>query len=113
MYNLKDESSNDRYVEYITSIVHSVYTKMYVGKTEVKLQVDSGASVNVIHVSLGANKKFESTTKTLQSWNDTTLKPLGSCRLALHNQKNKKFLVEFLVVERQLTPLTGANYAAR
>ena len=44
----------------------------------------------------------------LQMWNDTKLKPLGSCRLILHNPKNKKkFSAEFLVVDRQLTPLIG------
>ena len=62
----KDESSDDSDVEYITSIVtqsemiHTVtqehvypkviYTEMLVGKTEVKFQVDSGATVNAIPV---------------------------------------------------------------
>ena len=113
MHNLRDESSDDSDVEYITSIVaqpgmihavtqehdypKAIYTKMFVDKTEVKFQVDSDASV---------------TTKTLLMWNDTTLKPLGSCRLILHNPKNKKkFSVEFLVVDRQLTPLIGAKAA--
>ena len=128
MYNLRDESSDDSDMEYITSIVarpdmiHTVtqehdyprviYTEMLVGKAEVKFQVDSGASVNVISADLVADKKLEPTTKTLQMWNDTTLKPLGSCRLILHNPKNKKkFSVEFLVVDRQLTPLIGAKAA--
>ena len=45
-------------------------------------------------------------------WNDTTLKPLGSCPLILHNPKNKnKFSVKLLVVDRQLTPLIGAKAA--
>ena len=115
-------------MEYITSIVarpdmiHAVtqehdyprviYTEMLVGKAEVKFQVDSGASVNVISADLVADKKLEPTTKTLKMWNDTTLKPLGSCRLILHNPKNKKkFSVEFLVVGRQLTPIIGAKAA--
>ena len=128
VYNLRDESSDDSDMEYITSIVaqpemiHAVtqehvypkviYTAMLVDKTEVKFQVDSGASVNVIPVNFVAGKKLEPTTKTLQMWNDTTLKPLGTCRLILHNPKNKKkFSVEFLVVDRQLTPLIGAKAA--
>ena len=45
-------------------------------------------------------------------WNDTTLQPLGSCRTILQNPKNgKKFSVEFLVVEKQLTPIIGARAA--
>ena len=120
VYNLRDESSDDSDIEYITSIVaqpemiHAVmqehdypnviYTEMLVDKTEVKFQVDSGTSLNVISVDVVADKKLEPTTKTLQMWNDTTLKPLGSCGLILHNPKDKKkFSVKFLVVDGQLT----------
>ena len=58
------------------------------------------------------DKKFKPTTKMLQMWNDTTRKPLGSFRLILHNPKNKKkFSVELLVIDKQLTPLIGARAA--
>ena len=86
VYNLRDESSDDSDLEYITSIVtqsemiHTVtqghvypkviYTEMIVGKTEVKFHVDSGATVNAIPV---------------------------------------RFSVEFLVVDRQLTSLIEAK----
>ena len=74
-----------------------IYTEMFIDKKNVKFQVDSGASVNVIPVKFVADKKLEPTTKTLQMWIDTTLKPMGSFRLILHNPKNKKkILVEFL-----------------
>lgn len=122
VYSLRDESSDDSDVEYITCIVaqpemiHAltqehypkvIYTEIFVDKKEVKFQVDSSASVNVIPVKFVTDKKFELTTKTLQMWNDTTLKLLGSCRLILHNPRNKKkFSVEFLVVDKQLTPAT-------
>ena len=125
--SLIDESSDDSDVEYITSIVvqpetvHTVtqatypkeiYTEMVVNKRHVKFQVDSGASVNVIPVRFVADNKLQRTTKTLQMWNETTLKPLGSCRVILQNPKNKKkFSVEFLVVDEQLTPLIGAKAA--
>ena len=129
MYSRGDEPSDDSDMEYITSIVsqpemiHAVtqeyypkviFTEMFVDKKEVKFQVDSGASVNVIPVKFVSNKKFEPTTKTLQMWNDTTLKPLGSCRLILHNPKNKKtFSVKVLVADKQLTPLIGARAAQK
>ena len=86
-----ERSSDDSDMEYITSIVgrpemiHAVtqehdyprviYTEMLVGKAVVKFQVDSGASVNVISADLVADKMLEPTTKTLQTWNDTTLTP--------------------------------------
>ena len=48
---------------------------MVVDKKEVKFQVDSGASVNVIPVKFVADKELERTTKTLQMWNDNTKAP--------------------------------------
>ena len=81
VYNLRDESSDDSDMEYITSIVgrpemiHAVtqehdyprviYTEMLVGKAEVKFQVDSGASVNVISADLVADKKLDPTAATM------------------------------------------------
>ena len=74
---------------------------MFVHKKEVKFQVDSGASGNVIPVKFVTDKKLKPTTKTLQM-----------CRLVLHNPKNKKkFSVQFPVVDKQLTPLIGARAA--
>ena len=85
---------------------------MLADKTEVKFQVDSGATVNAIPVDFVADKKLEPITKMLQMWNDTILKPLGSCRLILQNPKNKKrFSVKFLVGDRQLIPLIEAKAA--
>lgn len=128
VYSFRDESSDDSDVEYITSIVaqpemiHAVtqehdypkviYTEMFVDKKEMKFQVDGGASMNVFPVKFVADKKLKPFTRTLQMWNNTTLKPLGSCRLILHNPKNKMtFSVEFLVVDRRLTPLIGSKAA--
>ena len=86
------------------------YTEMVVAKKPEKFQVDSGASVNVVPAELAPDEPLKRTTKTLRMWNDTTLQPLGSCRTILQNPKNaKKFSVEFLVVEKQLTPIIGAR----
>ena len=82
---------------------------MGVAKKPVKFQVDSGSSVNVIPAELAPDELLKRTMKTLRMWNDTTLQPLGSCYTILQNPKNgKKFSVEFLVVEKQLTPIRGA-----
>ena len=41
-------------------------------------------------------------------WNKTELKPLGTCRVKLRNPKlDKKYSVEFVIVEQGLTPLLG------
>ena len=123
----ESEESEESDIECITSItdrpevVHAIkkedypkeiYTEMVVAKKPVKFQVDSGASVNVIPAELAPDEPLKRTTKTLRMWNDTTLQPLGSCRTILQNPKHgKKFSVEFLVVEKQLTPVIGAQAA--
>ena len=91
LHSLRDESSDDSDVEYITSVVvqpetvHAVtqgnypkeiYTEMVVNKETVKFQVDSGASVNVIPVQFVADNKLESTTKTSRC--EPCLKPFSS-----------------------------------
>ena len=127
--SLREESdeSEESDIEYITNItdrpevVHAIkkedylkeiYTEMVVSKKPVKFQVDSGASVNVIPAELAPDEPLKRTTKTLQTRNDTTLQPLGSCHTILQNAKNgKKFSVEFLVAEKQLTPIIGVRAA--
>ena len=124
--SLIDESPDDSNVEYLTSIVirpepvhtitqatypKEIYTEMVVNQRHVKFQVNSSTSVNVRFV---ADNNLQRTTKTLQMWNEATLNPLGSCRIILQNPKNKKkFSVEFLVVDEQLTPLIGAKAAQK
>ena len=76
------------------------FSKAHPHKKEIRFQVDSSTSMNVIPVKFVADKRLESITKMLQMWSDTTLKPWGSCRSTLHNPKNKeKFSVVFLVVD--------------
>ena len=42
--------------------------------------------------------------------NKTELKPEGTCRVTLRNPKNRrKYLIEFIVVKENLTPLLGAK----
>jgi len=85
-----------------------VYTEMGVAKKPLKFQVDSGSSVNVIPAEFAPDEPLKRTMKTLRMWNDTTLQPLGSCCTIFQNPKyGKKLSVEFLVVEKQLTPIIG------
>ena len=105
VYNLRDESSDDSDMEYITSIVaqpemihavrqeHDYPNVIYnvhwdacrQNKSEISSRQPPRASVNVISVNFVPDKKLEPITKTLHMWNNTTLKPLYmcSCRLIL------------------------------
>lgn len=83
---------------------------MYVNREPVDFQVDSGASVNVIPAKYVQTNELKPCHKTLQMWNHSKLKPLGMCRVRLHNPKtHKKYSVEFIVVPGNLTPLLGSS----
>ena len=50
--------------------------------------------------------------KTLKMWNGLEMKPIGIMRLKVKNPKTgKKYLVEFVVVPDDLTPLIGTRTA--
>ena len=86
--------------------------KMLIGETNVIFQVDTGASINTLPEKYATDIK--PTNRSLQMWNLTTSKPLGTCRLSLRNPKNKKkYSVEFIVVRDEHTPLLGLNAAEK
>ncbi|CAG2188277.1 unnamed protein product [Mytilus edulis] len=78
----------------------------------VRFQLDSGATCNIINSNalkeLGI-KELKKTSQVLKMYNNTTIKPLGTCQLKLINPKNDaKFKAEFIVVkDKTLTPLLG------
>ena len=86
-----------------------IFARMYVNREPVNFQVDCGASVNVIPAKY-IDKKLKPCSKILQMWNQSEVKPLGTCRVKLHNPKtHKKYSVEFIVVPGNLTPLLGTS----
>ncbi len=81
------------------------------GKT-INFQVDSGASVNIISKNCLKGTTYTTTKnpKTLLMWNKSTLQAEGVCKLKLLNPKlNKKYSLEFVVVNNDLTPLLGSK----
>ncbi|KAI0209199.1 hypothetical protein LSAT2_006088, partial [Lamellibrachia satsuma] len=61
-------------------------------------QVDSGASVNLISAKLIADVPMTPTTKTLTMWNNSTVTPIGECRLILGNPTtHQTYNVPFVV----------------
>lgn len=89
---------------------YEVYAEMIVDGNPVVFQVDSGASTNVISKCYVEGHELKPSDKTLQMWNHTRERPAGVCRLKLLNPKTqKKYSVEFEVVEDRRTPLIGAK----
>ena len=84
-----------------------LYTEMMLpNKTAIKLQIDSGATVNVISAKHVDINNVTSSGVKLNMYNNTSLKPLGKCLLLLQNPANgNKHCVEFQVVEEDFIPL--------
>ena len=85
---------------------------MLVDNNKVNFQIDCGASINIIPAKHAQGHEIKSTTKTLRMWNGSQLKPIGTAQIIMRNPKTiKKYSVEFVVVESDLTPLIGARAA--
>jgi hypothetical protein len=90
---------------------NEIFAEMKINRYRVKFQVDCGAAVNVLPQKyLGKSNELSKCTKILQMWNGSKIVPVGKCRLHVLNVKNnKKYSVEFIVVEDDLMPLLGAK----
>ena len=126
MHGIDEQSSDVEYevYEYSVLVVYTdesirhvstgpLYTEMMLpNKTAIKLQIDSGATVNVIsnkHVDI---KNVTSSSVKLKMYNNTSLKPLSKCLLLLQNPANgNKHCVEFQVVEEDFIPLLSRGAA--
>ena len=67
----------------------------------VKFQLDSGATCNLLPAKyLEDRNELTPTRKRLTMYNDTMIKPLGTCKMVVRNPKNaRSYHVEFVVVD--------------
>ena len=122
----EEPSSEESDIEFLAGValeskesdVHAVgfakeiYAEMLIDSKKVNFQIDCGASINIITAKHAQGHEIKATTKTLRMWNGSQVKPIGSARIILRNPKTrKKYSVEFIVVESDLTPLIGAKAA--
>ena len=122
----EEPSSEESNIEFLAGValdskvsdVHAVgfakeiYAEMLIDNKKVNFQIDCGASINIIAAKHAEGHKIKSTTKTLRIWNGSQVKPIGTARIIMRNPKTrKKYSVEFVVVESDLTPLIGARAA--
>ena len=88
-----------------------IYTEMQINDKRVKFQNDCGATINVIN-KRQAGSNVTPSSKMLNMWNGTEVKPFGTTRLLVRNPKTKKkYSIEFVVVPDNLSPLIGARTA--
>ena len=87
-----------------------VFAEMLVQQKPVRFQIDCGASANILSSKYVEDVDLEPCSQSLVMWNDTKVKPVGTCALPVINPRNNtKYKVRYLVVKESLTPLLGLN----
>ena len=83
---------------------------MEIANELVKMQVDSGASYNVLpHKFLPRDTEIKKNSLKLTTYTKTNLKVLGVAKVSLRNPKNKrKYRAEFALIDEDYTPLLGS-----
>ena len=97
----------------MSKLKNKIFARMEIGNELVKMQVDSGASCNVLpRKFLPKDTKIEKAKLKLSTSSKTNLKVLGVARLSLRNPKNKKkYRAEFAIIDEDYTPLLGSSAA--
>ncbi len=108
---VEEDSSSEEWISCVNADGNKhVKCSMLVNGREIAFQVDTGATVNIIPASLldQVATDLSPTVKNLRMWNDTSLTPIGTTRASVRNPaNNKKYSVEFVVVEEDFMPLLG------
>ncbi|CAB4036907.1 Hypothetical predicted protein, partial [Paramuricea clavata] len=91
-----------------------LYASITVGKQPVNFQCDSGATCNVISLSMLerclGKVQLKGTSRVLKMYNKATVQPVGQCVLQLKNEKTgKSYETEFVVLKQERTPLLGSE----
>ena len=95
---------------------HQIYGEVNINDFPVRIQIDSGATVNVIPKRYIGDNHVTPTSTVLQMWNKTRVIPVGEAKVELENPaKNKRYRVKFIVVndDSGLAPLLGSKASQR
>ena len=91
-----------------------IYCEMRINSKSVTLQVDCGATVCIIPKSHIGDNHIQSSNISLEMWNKAKMNALGTCKLLVENPKTlMKYMVKFVVVEEELTPLLSRKAAEK
>ena len=95
---------------------HHIYGEVNIKDFPVRIQIDSGATVNVIPKKYIGDNHVTPTSTVLQMWNKTRVIPVGEAKVELENPaNNKRYKVKFIVVndDSGLAPLLGSKASQR
>ena len=91
----------------------SVYAKLQLDDMNIKFQIDSGATTNLIPAKY-VKKEVKKVPSTLTMWNGARVTPEGQCKLRIHNPKpNKSYIINFTVVKEDFMPIIGKESAEK
>ncbi|XP_011674436.2 uncharacterized protein K02A2.6-like [Strongylocentrotus purpuratus] len=92
-----------------------VFCKMLLNDTEVEFQVDCGATVSLLPQKyVVAHNDIRKEAVQLQMWNKSTVTAVGKCKIKTRNPvNNKKYVVDYVVVKENLTPLLSKKAAEK
>ena len=86
---------------------------MLIRSKPVSLRVNCGATVSIIPKSHIGDSWLEPSNITLEMWNKARVMALGTCKLLENLKTSQKYIVKFVVVEEELTPLLSRKAAER
>ena len=97
-------------VNAVTSRTNAIYAELLICDATVKIQVDCGATVNVLPRNLAGDAQISKTSTILQMWNKAVVKPLGEARVPVCNPViQQKYSCKFIIVpdNNGFVPLLG------
>jgi len=124
-YSTDSSESSSETISGITTVqdhfVHAVqpgnqliFCEMEVNKKPVRLQIDCGSTVCILPKRYVENAQIRPEKVNLQMWNKTSLQALGKCKTKVVNPTTKqKFKVDFVIVDKELTPLLSGKAAQK
>ena len=109
--------AREREIVQICDVENSVHAKMIVNDVEVVFQLDSGATINSMSLSLYKKvtgdhllEKIKPCKKTLVMYDKSTIKQAGEITLHVVNPKNNDdFHVRFIIVKEAVRPILGCR----
>jgi hypothetical protein len=91
-----------------------LFCEMKVNKKVVKLQIDCGATVNILPRRYVMNLQLRDEAVDLKMWNKAITRALGKCKVKVKNPVTKqKYNIDFVIVKEDLTPLLSRKAAEK
>ncbi|MES9975679.1 MAG: aspartyl protease family protein, partial [Candidatus Thiodiazotropha sp.] len=102
------ESEPEYAINTISNRQSAVFARLQVNGREIKFQLDSGASINIMPKRFATDMKIEATQGVLKMWNGARTKPLGKATAFVSNPQDKRSKkVTFMIVDEDLPPILG------